>query len=90
MATPGTPGPFAPPPPGEYVGHPRGLWMLFGAGIFGGFVADRYLGYRHAILLGGALMAAGLFLLLSRAQRVGYILLTLFAPFIDRLMHGVK
>jgi POT family proton-dependent oligopeptide transporter len=106
--------PFVPPPPGEYIGHPRGLWMLFGAefwerfayygmrallavyvataffamlpegeararasltygaytaliyatGIFGGFVADRYLGYRHAILLGGALMAAGLFLLL--------------------------
>ena len=105
---------FVPPPPGEYIGHPRGLWMLFGAefwerfayygmrallavyvataffamlpegeararasltygaytaliyatGIFGGFVADRYLGYRHAILLGGALMAAGLFLLL--------------------------
>jgi len=109
-----TPTTFIPPPPGEYIGHPRGLWMLFGAefwerfayygmrallavyvataffamlpegeararasltygaytaliyatGIFGGFVADRYLGYRHAILLGGALMAAGLFLLL--------------------------
>jgi POT family proton-dependent oligopeptide transporter len=105
---------FRPPPPGEYLGHPRGLWMLFGAefwerfayygmrallavyvataffamlpageararasltygaytaliyatGIFGGSIADRYLGYRHAILLGGALMAAGLFLLL--------------------------
>ncbi len=22
---------FNPPPPGELVGHPRGLWMLFGA-----------------------------------------------------------
>jgi POT family proton-dependent oligopeptide transporter len=105
---------FVPPPPGELVGHPRGLWMLFGAefwerfayygmrallaiyvataffsllpegeararasltygaytaliyatGLFGGSVADRYLGYRPAILLGGALMAAGLFLLL--------------------------
>jgi proton-dependent oligopeptide transporter, POT family len=105
---------FTPPPPGEYLGHPRGLWMLFGAefwerfayygmrallavyvataffatlpegeararasltygaytaliyatGIFGGSIADRYLGYRHAIMLGGALMAAGLFLLL--------------------------
>jgi POT family proton-dependent oligopeptide transporter len=102
------------PPPGEYVGHPRGLWMLFGSefwerfayygmrallavyvattffallpegeararasltygaytaliyatGLFGGSVADRYLGYRHSILLGGAIMAAGLFLLL--------------------------
>jgi POT family proton-dependent oligopeptide transporter len=105
---------FVPPPPGEYVGHPRGLWMLFGSefwerfayygmrallavyvataffamlpegeararasltygaytaliyatGLFGGSVADRYLGYRHAIMLGGALMAGGLFLLL--------------------------
>jgi POT family proton-dependent oligopeptide transporter len=102
------------PPPGEYVGHPRGLWMLSGSefwerfayygmrallavyvtttffallpegeararasltygaytaliyatGLFGGSVADRYLGYRHSILLGGAIMAAGLFLLL--------------------------
>jgi POT family proton-dependent oligopeptide transporter len=105
---------FIPPPPGEFLGHPRPLWMLFGAefwerfsyygmrallavyvattffsllpegeakaqasltygaytaliyatGLFGGFVADRYLGYRPSILLGGALMALGLFLLL--------------------------
>jgi POT family proton-dependent oligopeptide transporter len=109
--------PAAPPAssvPAEFLGHPRGLWMLFSSefwerfayygmrallavyvataffgtlpegearakasltygaytaliyatGIFGGSIADRYLGYRHAILLGGALMAAGLFLLL--------------------------
>jgi POT family proton-dependent oligopeptide transporter len=106
--------PFLPPPPGEFIGHPRPLWMLFGAefwerfayygmrallavyvattffgmlpegearaqasltygaytaliyatGLFGGFVADRYLGYRSSIMLGGVLMAAGLFLLL--------------------------
>ncbi len=105
---------FVPPPGGEFIGHPRPLWMLFGAefwerfayygmrallavyvattffsllpegearaqasltygaytaliyatGIFGGRVADRYLGYRPSILLGGALMAVGLFLLL--------------------------
>ncbi len=105
---------FVPPPPGEFLGHPRPLWMLFGAefwerfsyygmrallavyvattffgllpegeakaqasltygaytaliyatGLFGGFVADRYLGYRPSILLGGGLMAIGLFLLL--------------------------
>ncbi len=112
----GTPSsmPFVPPPAGEWIGHPRGLWMLFGSefwerfayygmrallavyvastffgllpegeakaqasltygaytaliyatGIFGGFIADRYLGYRSSILLGGTLMAAGLFLLL--------------------------
>ena len=114
QTTPEATPPFTPPPPGEYLGHPRGLWMLFSSefwerfayygmrallavyvataffgmlpegearakasltygaytaliyatGIFGGSIADRYLGYRHAILLGGALMAAGLFLLL--------------------------
>lgn len=100
---------------GEWLGHPRGLWMLFGAefwerfayygmraflavyvaqaffahvgeaeaqqqaslayggytslvymtGIAGGFVADRILGYQRSILLGGALMAAGLFMLMA-------------------------
>ena len=105
---------FKPPPPGEYLGQPRALWMLFGAefwerfsyygmrailavyvasaffgmlpegeakaqasltygaytaliyatGIFGGFIADRYLGYRPSIMVGGIMMAAGMFLLL--------------------------
>ena len=105
---------FIPPPPGEFLGHPRPLWMLFGAefwerfsyygmrailavyvasaffgmlpegeakaqasltygaytaliyatGIFGGFIADRYIGYRPSIMLGGLMMAIGLFLLL--------------------------
>ncbi|MCQ4167016.1 peptide MFS transporter [Tahibacter harae] len=107
---------FQPPPPGEFLGHPRPLWMLFGAefwerfayygmraflvtyvavaffnhlpagqdraaasltfgaytaliyatGLFGGFVADRYLGFRPSIMLGGLFMALGLFLLLSQ------------------------
>ena len=102
------------PPPGEILGHPRSLWMLFSAefwerfcfygmrallavyvadtffshlpegeaneqasltyggytamvyatGILGGFIADRYLGYQRSILIGGALMAAGMFMLL--------------------------
>jgi POT family proton-dependent oligopeptide transporter len=106
---------FIPPPPGDLLGHPKPLWMLFTAefwerfcyygmrallavyvataffgtlpegeakaqaaltyggytalvyatGIFGGFIADRYLGYQRSILLGGALMAAGMFMLLS-------------------------
>lgn len=105
---------WVPPPPGEILGHPRSLWMLFSAefwerfcfygmrallavyvadaffshlpegeaneqasltyggytamvyatGILGGFIADRYLGYQRAILLGGVLMAAGMFMLL--------------------------
>ncbi|MGX5174228.1 peptide MFS transporter [Aliikangiella sp. IMCC44653] len=102
------------PPKGDFLGHPKGLWMLFGSefwerfsyygmrailgpyvaiaffshlgdkadaeasltyggytsmvymtGILGGYVADRILGYQRSIMLGGALMSAGLFLLLS-------------------------
>lgn len=114
MSPPASSAPFTPPPPGEFIGHPRGLWMLFGSefwerfayygmrallavyvattffsllpenegraqasltygaytaliyatGIFGGSVADRYLGYRHSIMLGGAVMGLGLFLLM--------------------------
>ncbi|MFY8134034.1 MAG: peptide MFS transporter [Aquimonas sp.] len=105
---------FLPPPPGEFLGHPKALWNLFGSefwerfmyygmramlavhvaaaffahlgaeadaeasktyggytamvymtGILGGYVADRILGYQRSIMLGGALMAAGCFLLMS-------------------------
>ncbi|MEO7200645.1 MAG: peptide MFS transporter, partial [Dokdonella sp.] len=105
---------FVPPPPGEILGHPKSLWMLFGAefwerfmyygmrailapyvaltffshygtgaeeqasltyggytamvymtGIAGGYVADRVIGYQRSIMLGGALMALGMFVLLS-------------------------
>jgi POT family proton-dependent oligopeptide transporter len=105
---------FVPPPPGEFLGHPKALWNLFGAefwerfmyygmramlavhvaaaffahlgdgaraqasltfggytsmvymtGIAGGFVADRILGYQRSIMLGGALMAAGMLMLMS-------------------------
>jgi POT family proton-dependent oligopeptide transporter len=106
---------YTPPPPGEFMGHPKPLWMLFGAefwerfcyygmrallavyvaaqffshlpegeakaqasltyggytslvyatGILGGMIADRYLGYQRSIMLGGLLMAAGCFMLLS-------------------------
>jgi len=107
-------GGFLPPPPGEYLGHPKGLWMLFGAefwerfmyygmrailapyvalaffshlgegaeeqasltyggytamvymtGIAGGYVADRILGYQRSIMLGGAMMSVGMFMLLA-------------------------
>lgn len=38
--------------------------LIYATGIFGGAIADRFLGYRHSIVLGGAIMAAGLFLLM--------------------------
>jgi proton-dependent oligopeptide transporter, POT family len=40
--------------------------LIYATGIFGGTIADRYIGYRKAILIGGVLMAAGLFLLLIK------------------------
>lgn len=39
--------------------------LVYATGIFGGFVADRILGYRRSITMGGILMAIGMFLLLS-------------------------
>jgi POT family proton-dependent oligopeptide transporter len=105
---------FRPPPAGEFLGHPKALWNLFGTefwerfmyygmramlavhvaaaffahlgdgaraeasltyggftslvymtGILGGFVADRILGYQRSIMLGGALMAVGSFMLMA-------------------------
>lgn len=110
---------FTPPPAGEFLGHPKALWNLFGAefwerfcyygmrailgpyvalaffdhlgdgadaaasltyggftamvymtGILGGYVADRILGYQRSIMLGGALMAAGMFMLLAPSLEV--------------------
>ncbi len=101
-------------PKEQFMGHPKGLWMLFSSefwerfsyygmrailgpyvaitffehlgsgaeaqasltyggytsmvymtGILGGYVADKILGYQRSIMLGGALMAAGLFMLLT-------------------------
>ena len=109
-----TPQEFIPPPPGEFLGHPKALWNLFASefwerfmyygmramlavhvaaaffshlgdgsraqasltyggftslvymtGIAGGFVADRILGYQRSIMLGGALMAVGSFMLMA-------------------------
>jgi POT family proton-dependent oligopeptide transporter len=43
--------------------------LIYATGIFGGSIADRYIGYRRAIVIGGLLMAAGLFLLLVKDLR---------------------
>ena len=45
-----------------------GLYLAFVyfTPFIGGMVADRFLGYRRAVLLGGVLMAAGLFLMSTR------------------------
>ncbi|MBL8728538.1 MAG: peptide MFS transporter [Planctomycetes bacterium] len=38
--------------------------LVYATGIFGGYIADRVMGYRRSILLGGLVMAAGEFALL--------------------------
>ncbi|WCE05254.1 oligopeptide:H+ symporter [Pseudoxanthomonas sp. JBR18] len=38
------------------------LALVYAAAIFGGYVADRLLGYQRSVLVGAAVMAAGLFL----------------------------
>jgi len=42
--------------------------LVYALGIFGGFVADRLLGYKRSIILGGAIMAAGAFTLVSHDE----------------------
>lgn len=39
--------------------------MVYMTGILGGFVADRILGYQRSIMLGGALMSVGMFMLMA-------------------------
>ncbi|WP_049621981.1 peptide MFS transporter [Frateuria defendens] len=37
--------------------------LIYATGIFGGYVADKLIGYQRSILLGAAVMAAGLFVI---------------------------
>ncbi len=39
--------------------------LVYMTGILGGYIADRILGYQRSIMLGGALMAVGSFMLMS-------------------------
>jgi len=39
--------------------------LVYMTGILGGFIADRILGYQRSIMLGGALMAVGSFMLMA-------------------------
>lgn len=107
---------FVPPPPGEVLGHPKQLWMLFmtefwerfafygmrwaltlyivaqffggdasgqawasrtygaflalvyATAIFGGYAADRLIGYQRSILLGAVVSAVGYFLIVVPNQ----------------------
>jgi proton-dependent oligopeptide transporter, POT family len=51
--------------------------LVYALGIFGGSIADRLLGYRRSIVLGGLFMAAGEFMLLVPERRAFFFGLAL-------------
>lgn len=46
------------------------LALVYAAAIFGGYVADKVLGYQRSILLGAVIMAAGLFMIAMPSEQV--------------------
>jgi POT family proton-dependent oligopeptide transporter len=46
------------------------LALVYAAALFGGYVADRVLGYQRSILVGAAFMAAGLFMIAFPDQTI--------------------
>jgi POT family proton-dependent oligopeptide transporter len=52
---------------GAYTG------LVYAAPILGGRMADKYLGYRYAVMLGAVLMAIGEFLILGETKEMLYI-----------------
>ena len=46
------------------------LALVYAAAVFGGYVADKIIGYQRSILLGAVVMAAGLFMIMWPDQRV--------------------
>jgi POT family proton-dependent oligopeptide transporter len=46
------------------------LALVYAGAIFGGYVADKVLGYQRSILLGAVIMAAGLFMISMPSQEI--------------------
>jgi POT family proton-dependent oligopeptide transporter len=46
------------------------LALVYASAIFGGYVADRMLGYQRSILVGAVVMAGGLFLVMSPSKEL--------------------
>ena len=46
------------------------LALVYAAAIFGGYVADRVLGYQRSILLGAIIMATGLFMIATPNEQI--------------------
>ncbi|HEY7672978.1 MAG TPA: peptide MFS transporter [Gammaproteobacteria bacterium] len=72
------------------------LALVYAGNVFGGFVADRILGYQRSILVGAVIMAAGLFMITLPDQRIFALGLAtiivgngLFKPIISTLVGKV-
>ncbi|WP_109125240.1 oligopeptide:H+ symporter [Dyella sp. C11] len=46
------------------------LALVYAAAVFGGYVADRIIGYQRSILVGAVVMAAGLFMIMLPDERI--------------------
>lgn len=46
------------------------LALVYAAAIFGGYVADRVIGYQRSILLGAVIMSAGLFMIAMPSEQI--------------------
>jgi POT family proton-dependent oligopeptide transporter len=46
------------------------LALVYAAAIFGGYVADKLIGYQRSILLGAVIMAAGLFMIMAPSEQM--------------------
>lgn len=55
-----------------YAGRTYGAYLalVYASAIFGGYVADRVIGYQRSILVGAVFMSAGLFLIMVPNQQV--------------------
>ncbi len=47
--------------------------LVYCMAILGGYMADRYLGYRRSIIFGGILMSIGMVMLLFNKELLGYV-----------------
>jgi POT family proton-dependent oligopeptide transporter len=47
--------------------------LVYCMAILGGYMADKFLGYRRSIIFGGIVMAAGMIMLLFNRELLGYI-----------------
>jgi POT family proton-dependent oligopeptide transporter len=47
--------------------------LVYCMAILGGYMADKYLGYRRSIIFGGIVMAAGMIMMLFNRELLGYV-----------------